>query len=85
MIGEQDSRYWILGYPENKVGVSRKKKSVKRGVQLNTLYKCPKCDSVWEYYYKSSVYNRHLLKYKHIPSYGLERMTCKECKGECNG
>jgi hypothetical protein len=79
---EQGKYDWILG---SEARIVKRKKKPKEGIQLNTLYLCNLCDSVWEYYYRSAQRNRELLTYKHIPTYGLERRTCKLCKGECNG
>jgi|TARA_Y100001938_G_C8076006_1_gene426114 hypothetical protein len=80
---EQDTGYWILGYPGT--GVKKKQKSRAKAFQLGALYKCEKCNSVWECYYRNAQLKRQFLKYTNIPSYGLERRVCQECKGECNG
>jgi len=80
---EQDTGYWILGYSD--LRVKKKQKSRVKGFQLGTMYKCPDCNSVWECYYKSTHIKRKFLKYTDIPSYGLDRRVCQECKGENHG
>jgi len=39
---------------------------------------CIKCKTVWEYWWQSG--SSFFRKYKDMPTYGLERKTCNECK-----
>ena len=80
MIAEQKSRYWILGYPRNteyEEGRRRQKKEYEK--EYNTLYKCVKCEMVWEQFFAYG--GKKLITYSHMPSYGLNRKDCKKCKG----
>ena len=84
MITKQESNYWILGYPRNtNYEDERKRKKAAYSKEYNTLYKCVKCDRVWEQFlaYKE----KKLITYTHMPSYGLNRRECKLCKGENHG
>ena len=84
MITKQESNYWILGYPRNtSYEEERRRKKGQHAKEYNTLYKCIKCDKVWEQFpaYKG----KKLITYSHMPSYGLDRRDCKKCKGESNG
>jgi len=84
MITKQTSRYWILGYQRNtSYEDERKRSKSEHDKEYNTLYKCVKCDKVWEQFpaYKK----KKLVTYTHMPSYGLNRKKCKTCKGESNG
>ena len=84
MITQQKSRYWILGYArDEKYEDERKRKRAEYAKEYNTLYKCTKCNKVWEQFlgYKS----KKVVTYTHMPSYGLNRRDCKQCKGESNG
>ena len=84
MIAEQKSRYWILGYPrDTKYEIERKRKKGERVKEYNTLYKCTKCEKVWEQFLAYE--GKKLITYSHMPSYGLNRKDCKKCKGESNG
>ncbi len=84
MVGEQDSRYWILGYHRGVDYESeRKRKTNERQKEYNTLYKCETCGKVWERFI--SYRKKQIVTYTDMPSYGLNRKQCKLCKGECNG
>ena len=78
----QNEYSWILGYSDNRVKKKFKKKSKKTGIQINTLYKCPECSKVWEIYYGCG---REFISYQDMPSYGLKKSKCKNCKGDNNG
>ena len=84
MIGNQDSKYWILGYPRNTdYEDERRRKKGAHEREYNTLYKCTKCEKVWEQFL--AYQGKKLVTYSHMPSYGLNRKDCKKCKGESNG
>ena len=84
MITEQKSRYWILGYPrDTKYEIERKRKKGEHKKEYNTLYKCTKCNKVWEQF--AAYKGKKLITYNHMPSYGLNRKDCKKCKGVSNG
>jgi hypothetical protein len=36
---------------------------------------CSKCQTTWEYNYGGS-----LIHYRHLPTYGLDRVECQECE-----
>ena len=83
---KQTCNSWVLGYSRDINYEKERQRRVKRkpnGVELNTMYKCNECGKVWELHVR---YNeRKFIFYTDIPSYGLERNKCKQCKGECNG
>ena len=80
IIANQSNRYWILGYPRN-IGyeAERKKNKGEYEKEYNTLYKCTKCEKVWEQFFAYG--GKKLITYSHMPSYGLNRKDCKKCKG----
>jgi len=43
------------------------------------LYYCENCESVWEISCTGTI-----LRYKHLPTYGKERVTCRHCKNGNN-
>ncbi len=44
-----------------------------------TLRYCEECSTVWEAYWLGRFFFK---KYKDMPTYGLERERCSECKSE---
>lgn len=43
------------------------------------LYFCESCESVWEISCTGTI-----LRYKHLPTYGLKRTNCRHCKNGNN-
>tara|TARA_Y100001973_G_C5203172_1_gene339388 strand:+ start:2481 stop:2732 length:252 start_codon:yes stop_codon:yes gene_type:complete len=41
---------------------------------------CLKCKSVWEFYHFAGDY--FFKKFSDMPTYGLDRETCRECEGK---
>ena len=77
MITNQESGYWILGYPRNtNYEDERKRRKKVRSKEYNTLYKCSKCLKVWENFIS---YRKQFIAYTDMPSYGLNRKDCKIC------
>jgi len=84
MITNQESRYWILGYPrDTNYEKERKRQRDERRKEYNTLYKCTKCKKVWEQF--CSYKGKKIITYSHMPSYGLNKEDCQKCKGDSNG
>ena len=77
---------WVLGYARVKdvdYEEERKRKRKSGCVKLNTMYKCNSCNKVWEQYWNCN--KNQFITYTDMPSYGLARNKCKQCKGENNG
>ena len=56
--------------------------SVKKGqanLKTYALYYCENCESVWEISCTGTI-----LRYKHLPTYGKTRITCRHCKNGNN-
>ena len=61
--------------------LSTQPKAKKGQANLKTyaLYFCENCVSVWEISCTGTI-----LRYKHLPTYGLKRITCRHCKNGNN-
>ena len=69
-----DLDLWYLG---EKPGVIHKKIYDKNKPEFKSyaLYYCKDCSHVWEVSWTGSI-----IRYKHMPSLNLKRITCKACK-----
>jgi hypothetical protein len=62
---------WII----DKKPLSKYKKQGINSYKKETLKYCLECKKVWQISITGSI-----LFYKHLPTYGLTRQTCKACK-----
>lgn len=62
---------WYLGGQ----GTGDYKKKNRPPVNAYTLYYCKDCSHVWEVSWTGSI-----IRYKHMPTLNLKRVTCKPCK-----
>ena len=51
----------------------------KKRAKKDNLRYCNECGFVWESYWTGKLYFK---KYKDVPTYGLERIKCDECKSK---
>ena len=70
---------WVIERLNNKNGYKQRKSGDINAYtkESKRLKVCTKCNLVWEVSYAGSI-----LHYDCMPTYGLKRKTCKQCKKE---
>lgn len=67
---------WVLEVMKKQTKKAPKTKKTKSFVNVEELFYCKQCNTVWEWPSKSN-YSIH---YGDFPTYGLTRKCCKVCK-----